>query len=183
MKVYEITRTHKGRKKETVGVASGSHVTVGFRESSSHTGRDTLDPVDNRWLSVVVMMNLSLWISMLYAVLKINDYAIRRQYYNTTWWLIFIIPLLAFMFLLLSPCRNYLKKIRTDFPNHWRCKLITLSLIITIVCWLTEQCQIMVALLTWLVGSAASLWWLCISTLVQSHSTTQHNGKPASISI
>ena len=71
-------------------------------------------------------MNLLLWLSMLYVVFRISDYAShsQRSYYLAMSWIIFTIPLLIILWLLITPYPDILKKTRTAVGERRRCKSI-----------------------------------------------------------
>jgi len=61
---------------------------------------------------------------MLYSVFKLDDYATRRNSYIAISSVIFVMPLLAFFFLLLSPYPSVLEKKRTKLAKGSPCKLV-----------------------------------------------------------
>jgi hypothetical protein len=82
-------------------------------------------PEDNcdRWLTIALMANLLLWVSMLYTVIRVNDYATERRMFIAKGLVILMIPLAIVVLFLISPYTTLLKYRRAAIGEDKLCKL------------------------------------------------------------
>ncbi len=70
------------------------------------------------------MTNLLLWLTMIYLIFRVQEYSIHRSRYLVITWTIFMIPLLIFLFLLLSPYPLELRRRRIEVAAKKHSKYI-----------------------------------------------------------